>query len=549
MGYRYYIVFASITFVYGALVWNTYNLQVAKSEEFKAKADIQTASGLDLAASRGVIYFTNRDGSKTAVAVNKSFPMIYAVPGEIEDILEASHQLSVILDVPPEKLAERFSNKKSKFELLAKKATKDQLAAIKDINLKGVYVSESSARYYPSGSMASQVIGFVGKDSSGKIDSGKYGAERQYDSKLAGVAGSVEGAKITRGQSGEDVVLTIDSNLQTEAQMILEAAIKEHRAKAGNIIIQEPKTGKILAMAAYPSFDPNNYGKYDLADFQNPAVERLYEPGSVIKIFTMAAAMDAGSVSPDTKFNDPGVLSVSGKKIYNWDKKSHGLVAMTEVIEQSLNTGTAFAQRKLGNSKFLEYFKKFGFNEKTGVDLPGEVSANMKHLSKKDAPEIAFATASFGQGISMTPLHVINAASAIANKGVLMRPYTNSASNPKEEGRVVSENAALLITDMMVSAVDKAGKAGVSGFSVAGKTGTAQVPNLERGGYYEDKVINTYVGFAPAKNPRFTALVRLVDPEGAPLAGTTVVPVFQKLASYVLNYYQVTPDRTENSNN
>jgi len=257
----------------------------------------------------------------------------------------------------------------------------------------------------------------------------------------------------------------------------------------------------------------------------------------------MASALDAGKITPETTYYDSGELTLNEHTIRNWDLKSYGTVTMTNVIEKSLNTGAAFAQRQLGDDNFYEYLKKFGLKDQTQIDLPGEVTGSLLPL-EQDIRAINFATASFGQGISVTPIRLIMAISAIANGGDVMRPYVNMDNRPQKIGRAISKNASRETIGMMVSAVDKALIAKISGYTVAGKTGTAQVPKTNGGGY-TDEVINTYVGFAPAYDPEFIILVRLDKPYGAPLAGLTVVPTFRDLAQYVINYYNIPPDRID----
>jgi cell division protein FtsI/penicillin-binding protein 2 len=533
MGYRYYIVLTLAVLMYGGLFWHLYQLQLNEGKYFAARAGNEVAA--DTAAlSRATIYFTDKNGSRVPAATNKDFPEIYAVPAKIDDPAETAHAIASLLEIPVPQLLPGFKNKDSKYQLILKKAPDSAVTQLKSENIPGIYIQDTPARYYPFGSIASHVLGFVAPDESGG-DKGRYGAERQFESELT-------------GNPPQEVQLTLDPNIQAECERVLNDIVKQYAAKGGSIIVQEPFTGKILAMASNPTFNPNEYSISDLSDFPNPAVEKLYEPGSVIKIFTMAGALDAGRVTPQTSYVDTGSLLVSGHKIMNWDKKAYGLTTMTGVIEHSLNIGSAFAERQLGDEKFKQYFINFGFNAKTGIDLPGEVTADIRNLLKKDAPTVAFAAASFGQGVAMTPLHVITAASAIANGGLLMRPYVDANRQPSEIRRVVSKRAATEVTAMMVSAVDVNKLAAVHGYTVAGKTGTAQVPDLRHGGYFDDRYVNTYVGFAPSGKPRFTILIKLTEPEGAPLAGQTVVPAFQKLAQYLLNYYDVPPDRLDAKN-
>ncbi|HTY39466.1 MAG TPA: penicillin-binding protein 2, partial [Candidatus Paceibacterota bacterium] len=317
--------------------------------------------------------------------------------------------------------------------------------------------------------------------------------------------------------------------------------VQEHKAKGGTVIVEEPKTGRILAMGSNPTFDPNNYRDYKVGDFLNPAVQAVYEPGSVFKVITMAAGIDAGKITPQTTYDDTGVLIENGRKIMNWDHKAYGIQTMTNVIEKSLNTGAAFAERQMGGAIFRKYLADFGLGEKTGIDLPGEVAGDLRQLTP-NAPNIVYATASYGQGVAVTTVELINAVSALANGGLLMRPYVDATQKPEIVRRVIKPETAAAVAGMMVSAVDKAVIAHVDGYSLAGKTGTAFVPDFKTHAY-TDQVINTYVGFGPTSDPRFVILIRLDEPEGAPLAGLTVVPAFRDLAQFILTYYDVPPDR------
>jgi cell division protein FtsI/penicillin-binding protein 2 len=273
-------------------------------------------------------------------------------------------------------------------------------------------------------------------------------------------------------------------------------------------------------------------------------VQEVYEPGSIFKIVTMAAGIDSGKITPQTTYYDKGSIVIDGYTIENWDHKSHGTMTMTGVIEKSLNTGSIFAMQKMGKKTFWDYIERFGFNEKTGIDLPGERLSDTKNL--KNGGSANYATASFGSGIAIAPIRLWASIASIANKGVIMKPHIVRAE-PMEIGRSVSEETARKVTDMLVSAVDNGKLATINGYTVAGKTGTAFIPDLENGGYTED-VINTYIGFAPASNPKFMVLLRMDKAEGAPLAGQTIIPAFRELADFILRYYEVPPDRPNVSN-
>lgn len=540
------IKFLIILFIlfYGIILFRLYDLQIQKNSYYLARANTQYANSVFLKALRGNIYFQDKNNNLILVATNKNFPIIYAVPKEIDDASETFSKLSLIINNLPKDLEQRLKNKKSDYALILKKAPSDIVLKIKDLNLAGIYISEIPERFYPFSNLASHILGYVGEDDLSQTESGKYGVEKIYDDKLKGQNGKINGSEIIEPVAGEDIILTIDPNIQREAERILSSLILNQKAKSGVVMVEDPKTGKVLAMAGMPNFDPNNYSKYNISNFLNPLISKIYEPGSVFKVITMAIGLNTNKITPDTTFVDTGSLTLNGKTIKNWDLKAHGKITMTEVIEGSVNTGAAFVQRQIGRNLFLDYLKKFGFDKKTNIDLPGEIAGNLKSLESNNAPDINFATAAFGQGVAVTPVQLIQAISAIANKGKMMKLYLNSESSPQEIGQIISEKTSKEVIDMMVSAVDKAKVAQISGYSVAGKTGTAQVPDLKNGGY-KNSYIHTYVGFAPAYDARFVILIRIDEPEGAQLAGQTVVPAFRELAQYILNYYNVLPDRIE----
>jgi len=545
MGFRLATVASIFSLLYGFLIFHLYGIQILENKNYTAKAENQYAASGFLKAQRGGIYFTDKDGGKLPAVLNKYFPIIYAVPKAIEDSEEAISQILSIIKVPVENLEEALSKKTSSYKLILRKVDKETAKKIEELKIKGIYTVEESARFYPFNSLMSQVLGFVAPNIENDGYVGRYGLESFYENSLSGKDGQASGNEVVGPEQGQDLNLTIDPNIQIEAQKILSRLVTLKYAKSGSIIVQDPQTGKILAFENYPGFDPNDYGKFDLEIFINQSVQGIYEPGSVFKVITMAAGIDSGKITPDTIFNDTGILKVSGREIRNWDLKAHGKITMTNVIEQSVNTGAAFAERQTGHTLFKKYLESFGLSEKTGIDLPGELSGDIKRL-KPGAPEVVFATASFGQGVAITEIALINAFSSIANGGRLMTPYLNSSLKPKEIRKTITPASAKKVAEMMVSAVDKAEIGKINGYKLAGKTGTAQVPDFNKGGY-TDKVINTYIGFGPVSDAKFVILIRLNEPEGAPLAGTTVVPAFRELAQFILNYYNIPPDRIANS--
>ena len=542
MAVRVTVLIAFFGLLYSALIFKLYDLQVNESAKHQAKAFSTLEQSLK--PVRGNIFFTDKAGNAIPAAINKDYPSIYAIPKDVKDD-QREGVAELLANVSGKTLAdiETILNKKNDpYELIVKRATDDQVNKVKSADLGGADIGYNSARFYPLGTLSAQLLGFVSADD--KVGAA-YGTELYYQKELGGKVGTSDGDRITsKTQDGKDINLTIDLNIQQESENILSGLMKQYKAESGTVIVEDPKTGKILAMASNPNFNPNNYSDSKVATFLNPAVQAVYEPGSIFKLITMSSALDAGAVTPSTTYNDTGSIKLNGKTIKNWDLKAHGLTSMTGVIDQSLNTGAVFVERALGNDSFYAYVTKFGFKEKTGIDLPGEVIGSLRPMetNKKD---INFATASFGQGISMTPIALLRAVSSIANHGVMMKPYINAAESPQTLGRTISEEASRQIVQMMVSSVVKNQIANIDGYNVAGKTGTAQVPDFVHGGY-SDQVINTYIGFVPAYNPKFIILVKLDKPEGAPLAGQTVVPAFRNLAQFIINYYNIPPDNVSN---
>ena len=475
MGTRITILIGVFALAYAGLGYRFFDLQVNEGDRYGAQASTINIISGQLIPTRGSIYFQDKDGGQVPAAINKEHSVAYAVPDEVEDPATAAQFLSgIIEDESYEDLFTRLSKENDPYEPLIDRPTDEQAQAIEESDIAGLYTGTGLDRFYPFGDRASHILGFASTNESFWL--GKYGVENYYNQILGGIPGETKGDKLTKPKHGKDIELTIDANIQTQAETILENLITEYSGEGGTIIVADPNSGKILAMASFPNFDPNQYSKFDISTFLNPTVESVYEPGSIFKVITMSSALDAGAVSPDDTFYDSGKLTLNEHTIHNWDLKAHGTVTMSNIIEKSLNTGAAYVQRQLGQERFYDYLVKFGFKDKTQIDLPGEVVGSLSPL-ENDVRDINFATASFGQGISTTPIRLISAISAIANGGELMRPYINSQNRPQRVRRVISEKASDEIVEIMVSAVDKAVVAKIEGYSVAGKTGTAQVPD------------------------------------------------------------------------
>ncbi|MDP2695722.1 MAG: penicillin-binding protein 2 [bacterium] len=547
MKWRTSLLITGIFIAYGALVSNLYNLQLTNSSYYSAKAESQDRSAGFLQAERGDIYFVDKNDNLIPAAINKDYPNIYAVPEEIVDLATTSLMLSEILELDEEEIRNKLNKPGDLYELLVAKASAEQVDRVVAADIDGIYLDRQEFRFYPFNELAAHVIGFVSPNENDNSINGRYGVELYFDTELRGKLGKLDDSG-NRGDAlaptdGKDIVLTIDRNIQARAEEVLGRLIEKYSAVSGTVIVQDPKTGRILALGNYPTFNPNEYSEYPIKNFLNPAVQAIYEPGSIFKVITMASGLDSGRLTPDDKYYDNGSVTLNSRTIRNWDLKGHGWVTMTEIIEQSINTGAVFAQQKVGRDIFYDYLVKFGFGGPTAINLPGELTGSLANL-EGNTRDINFATASFGQGVSVTPIGLISAISTIANDGVLMRPLIRRDELPTPANRVLSAAAADQVTAMMASAVRKAQVAQIPNYEIAGKTGTAQVPNFGKGGYTDD-VIDTYAGFAPATNPRFVILIKIDKPYGAPHAALTVVPAFRELAEFLLNYYNIGPDSLE----
>lgn len=562
--WRIGFVFLFLCMASAGIIYRLFDLQIVNYKFYSAKASDQHDFSKILNPTRGSIYMKDRFGGIYPLAMNKDSASVFAVPKEIsaEDKEQIAQKLADILGVDKGDVLSRVSKENDPYEPIKSKISDEETAKLKNENLKGIYLSSKDGRFYPYGNVASSVVGFVAAPSNEFV--GQYGLEKFYDEKLLGEKGLLVAERgigdaiiftadreYKPALDGVDLILTIDPNIQFKAEEILKGAIEKWQAEKGVAIVMNPKTGAIKAMANYPDFNLNEYSKTkDIGIYINSAVQGVFEPGSVIKPVTMAIGLDQGAVTPETKYIDEGVVQIGGYKIMNFDKQAHGEKTMREVLQMSLNTGVVFVQKKIPKPIFKSYFEKFGFSGKTGIDLPGEVKNNMFNLNENR--DINYATASFGQGIAVTPIQMINAIGALANHGKMMRPYIveefkaldgkTQKTNPQEIGQVVSSETAEKIASMLVDVVKKGydKKAGVEGYSVAGKTGTAQVPD-DKGGYSDD-VIHSFVGFAPAYDPEFIVLIKIDKPQGNRFAANTLSPFFGEMMNYLLSYYEIPPD-------
>ena len=555
--------------VFGKLVY----VQLFQNKLYLEKANAQQTRKFDITARRGQIYVNDGNGAIYPIALNQQLFLLAADPKFVKDSADTAGKLSKYL--PGDEgagLESKLNNKDNRYLVIKKSLLSADAEEIKKLKLPGIILYPQDGRNYPEGELFAHITGYVNSDGAGQ-----YGIEQFLNSSLSGKDGVSRaitdslGVPITsnentiiRPENGSDLVLTIDRNIQQMAATAIETAVKTNQAESGSIVVMDPKTGAIRAMVNYPSYDPNNYQAVspdEYYKFTNSSISSQYEPGSGFKVITMAAGLDTGKVKPDTKYEDTGEVKIDDRVVKNSNDKKYGISTMTDVIQKSLNTGVVFVLRQLGTDPdnitskakevFYDYIKKFGFGERTGIELAGEVKGFVK---KPDSYNVDYANMSFGQGISVTNLQLVNAVSAIANGGTLYKPYIVDKET-KANGEIVlskpsvvrndvmSRQSAAELAEMMKQVVQRGSgwPARTPGYSIAGKTGTAQVPKSDGSGYEESKNIGSFVGFAPVEDPKFVILVRVNYPRVDGFAEKTTVPAFAEVARQLFMYYQIAP--------
>ena len=523
---------------------------------------------------RGQVYMQDsRTGEEYPLAMNRDYFIVYADTRAIKTDEEAENiavKLAEVFNYDEEKKMAVFLqlNKRSDpYEPIENKVDETVVDKLKELNLLGIAFSRRSLRYYPEGNLATHVIGFLGKDSAGN-DVGHYGIEGYWQKELAGSGGFFEGAESVSGgriplagwnfksaENGADILLTIDRTLQFKACEHLRQAMEEFGAVSASLVVMEPTTGKIRAMCSLPDFNPNEYNQVDSVDiYNNSSIFTPYEPGSIFKPVAMSGALNEGLITPNTYFYDSGSVDAGcTKPIQNAGGKAYQDQTMTGILENSINVGMVQVVNILGKKKFIQYVEGFGFGIKTGIELDSEASGTIDSLSqnKGDKIDCYTATASFGQGLTATPLQLVSAFSAIANGGTLLKPYIVEELRypdgkidrfyPKEIRKVVDARSAMLLSGMLVNVIDRgqASAAKVAGYYLAGKTGTAQISG--DGGYIED-TNHSFVGFGPVDDPKFALIIKFEKPRRQ-YSSSTAAPIFADIAKFILEYYQVPPGR------
>lgn len=537
--------------------------QIVSSENLAAIAASQHWISFEVPAKRGQILAA--DGSPLA-SNKEAFLLFASLPQINEDASQISDKLSLILepDDPATMTAlikERLLREDLIWVPLKHKISRSQKEEIESLKIAGLGFEEEQRRTYPEGSSSAHLLGFVGSDINGQ-DKGYFGLEGYYDLELKGRPGLLRREKDASGKpilvgdvqreeekNGRTLVTTIDRSIQFIINEKLKEGLERYGALSGSVIVMEPQTGAILGMSSWPTYDPQNFADFDKELFPNPIVASSYEPGSTFKVLIMAAAIDIGVVKPETKCTKcSGPRVISDYVLKTWNEQYFPDSNMVEIIQHSDNVGMIFVAEQLGVESLYTYLKKYGLGQKTGIDLEDETTPQLR--PEEDWRLIDLATASFGQGIALTPLQMIRAVNTIANGGRLVEPYLVSKVisedgeveiKPDVGREVLKTKTAFILTEMMVNAVDQgeAKWAKPEGYRIAGKTGTSQIPVA--GHYDEEKTIASFIGFAPADKPRFIMLLTLREPSSSPWGSETAAPLWFDIAEELFTYYGIQP--------
>lgn len=553
------IIFLGL-FVVGRL----FLLQIVNQKSFKERAERQYLTPVSESFDRGTIYFSKKDGTTMAAATVSSGFKVAIEPAKLKDIEQVYSTINAVVSIEKEPFISKANKKADPYEEVALKLNQEQADQILKEKLPGVSLYRQKWRFYPGGELASKAIGFVSYKENELL--GRYGLERYYNDVLsrgennfyvnffAEIFTNIQSTLFKNKTATGDIVTTIEPTVQSQLENLISEIDQKWSSDAVGGLIMDPKTGEIIAMAHVPTFDLNEYGKEtNVSVYSNPFSQDVYEMGSIVKPLVMAGAIDANVLTPQTTYVDnTGFTKVQDRTFYNFDKKGRGKATMQDVLNQSLNTGMIFVQQKMGKGTFRNYLlDRYKLGEKTGVDLPGEASGLVGGLKSQN--DVNYAAASFGQGIATSPLAIVRAYSSLANGGHLVTPHL--AKEIKQENGltktlkfpigepILSTETTSTITSMLVTVVDKGYGRGLEHYSVAAKTGTAQMARPDGSGYYDDRNFHSLIGYFPAYEPRFVLYLFNNYPKGASFSSQTLADPFFEMVQFMTSYYELTPDR------
>ncbi|KQX64730.1 stage V sporulation protein D [Paenibacillus sp. Root444D2] len=550
------------TVIFTALILRLAYVQLWIGQDLANKAEDSWRRKIDFAPKRGEI----QDRNGITMTYSMSTPTIVAIPVQIQDARSTAAKLAEVLQGNEDDIYKQITKKTSQNDIKpsGRKITIEKAQEVRNLNLPGIVVAEDNKRYYPFGSLAAHILGFAG------LDKGLTGIEAKYNSQLTGIAGSIsymtdaagrtlEGTTdtYTKPKDGLNMKLTIDSHLQSVLERELDQAMVQYKAQNVIAIMMDPNNGEILAMGSRPTYEPGNYKDFPAETYnRNLPIWKTYEPGSTFKIITLAAALEEKKVDlKNEQFYDPGFIEVGGARLRCWKRGGHGSETMLQVVQNSCNPGFVVMGQRLGKEKLFDYISKFGFGKKTGIDLGGEENGIMFKPSQVGPVELA--TTAFGQGVSVTPIQQITAVSAAINGGRLFKPYVAKSFTNPDTGEVVdvvepelvrnviSEDTSKQVREALESVVAKGTgrNAFIDGYRVGGKTGTAQ--KVINGRYSPDEHIVSFIGFAPADNPKIVIYAAVDDPQGIQFGGLIAAPLVKNMMADALRYMKVEPDKNQ----
>ncbi len=544
-----------------------YFLQIVNGASYREDAMGQYVDPSADSQVRGNIYFKTKDGTLVAAAVMQSGWRIAITPKDITDPEAVYTALSAATSMDRERFMTSVAKKADPYEEVAFRVSDDAGKRIRALKLKGVLLVADQWRSYPAAQLAAQTVGFVGYK--GDVKAGVYGLERSWNDTLVQTQSSLYvnpfaeifsnvAALVSSDPSDHqgDIITTIEPLVEAQLEKTLAEVMDTYTPRQAGGIIMDPKTGEIIAMAMRPSFDPNTYNTVENPSvFANALVEGRYELGSIMKPLTMAAGIDTAAVTPATTYDDKGCIERSTYTICNFDHKARGVVPMQEILNQSLNLGVTFVVDRMGHPAFTNYMRALGLGEKTGIDVPNEVVGDLSPLKDGNGPAVNYAAASFGQGVSVSPIEMTRALASLANGGVIPTPHVVSAVRYQsgitraidvaDGTQVYKPETATTVTNMLIQVYDSAllkGALKQERHAIAAKTGTAQIPK-PGGGYYTDRYLHSFFGYFPAHDPKFIVFLFAIEPHGQEYASATLAHPFLDIAQYLINYYDIPPDR------
>lgn len=550
------------------LVVRLYFVQVVHGSEFALRAERQYVSASQELYDRGTIYFTRKDGTVLSAATLANGFTVSMSPKLVKDPEAAYAAISALTPIDHDAFMASAARKEDPYEVVARRVDDDAGRAIEALEIPGISVSRERWRSYPGETRAAQSIGFVAFDDDDTL-AGRFGLERYYNDVLSrdsvGVFGNffaelfanVDNVTSEARETREgDLITSIEPVVQEKLDQVLASVNAQYGSLETGGIVMDPATGEIIALDTAPSFDANDFANGDSSHFGNPLVEHRYEFGSIVKALTMTAGLDSGVVTPDSTYNDTGCTTLNNKTFCNYDLKARGITPMQEVLSQSLNMGASYIALKVGHEKLRTYFKDLGMATETGVDLPSEIRGDLANIETSPR-DIEYATASYGQGIAQTPMQMVRALGALANGGQVVTPHLVSKIR-LESGiekqlswgtpeRVFSAKATEETTRMLVKVVDTKlanGTVKIPEMSVAAKTGTAQIAG-PGGKYAEGKYFHSFFGYFPAYDPKFIIVLYTREPQGVQYASETLTHPFMDLTHFLINYYEIPPDRAD----